>query len=64
MIKTLAHKLKGSALNACADRAVEILNGIETAAADNDLKKAEELFENLYDAFDAFGSAAKKEGLY
>ena len=64
MIKTLAHKLKGSALNACADRAVEILSGIETAAADNDLKKAEELFETLYDAFDDFGSAAKKEGLY
>lgn len=64
MVKTLAHKLKGSALNACADRAVEILTGIETAAADNDLEKAEELFESLYDAFDDFGSAAKKEGLY
>ncbi|HBC74128.1 MAG: hypothetical protein A2008_12475 [Candidatus Wallbacteria bacterium GWC2_49_35] len=64
MIKTLAHKLKGSALNACADRAVEILSGIETAAADNDLEKAEELFESLYDAFDDFGGAAKKEGLY
>mgnify|MGYP001019752760 CR=1 FL=1 len=64
MIKTLAHKLKGSALNACADRAVEILTGIENAAADNDLEKAEELFESLYDAFDDFGSAAKKEGLY
>jgi CheY-like chemotaxis protein/HPt (histidine-containing phosphotransfer) domain-containing protein len=64
MVKTFAHKLKGSALNACADRAVEILSGIETAAADNDLKKAEELFETLYDAFDDFGSAAKKEGLY
>ena len=64
MIKTLVHKLKGSALNACADRAVEILSGIETAAADNDLEKAEELFESLYDAFDDFGGAAKKEGLY
>lgn len=64
LVNKLAHKMKGSALNACASRLASILSDMEKASAANDLEKASGLFETVGEAVDAFERAARKEGLY
>ncbi len=64
LIKTLAHKLKGSALNACAEKTVALLTDIEKSVDESDYEKINELFEELNDAVNDFENEARKAGLY
>ncbi len=64
LTKKLAHKLKGSALNACADNTSDILARMELAADENNFEKLGDLFETLNDAIDDFEIEVKNAGLY
>jgi len=63
-VKKFAHKLKGSALNACAMKTIEILTGLEKASDENDFVKIKDLFESLNDSIDTYEQEVKKLGLY
>jgi len=63
-VKKFAHKLKGSALNACAMKTIEVLTGLEKASDENDFVKIKDLFESLNDSIDSYEQEVKKQGLY
>ena len=64
LIKKLVHKLKGSALNACADNTSDVLSKMEYAADENDFEKLGGLFETLNDAINDFEREVKNARLY
>jgi CheY-like chemotaxis protein len=64
LTKKLTHKLKGSALNACADKTSDILAKMEYAAEENDFEKLGDLFETLNDAINDFEREVKNARLY
>lgn len=64
LTKKLVHKLKGSALNACADKTSDLLAKMEYAADENDFEKLEDLFETLNDAINDFEREVKNARLY
>lgn len=64
LTKKLLHKLKGSALNACADKTSDLLAKMEYAADENDFEKLGDLFETLNDAINDFEREVKNARLY
>ncbi len=64
LTKKLVHKLKGSALNACADKTTDLLAKMEHAADENDFEKLGDLFETLNDAINDFEREVKNARLY
>lgn len=64
LTKKLVHKLKGSALNACADKTSDLLAKMEQTADENDFEKLEYLFETLNDAINDFEREVKNARLY